>query len=171
MNVLITKQGRTDFELNLNKFNTIRLNRLTMYYNFYNVPNDTNVSGTQLASGYYDGKKLNDTFSPTIDEVKQTTDLNIPGISKNGFDYLDPLTFYLYVDEVDRNYNFFDGRRSTLMCTIPVTAKEWGEIITFEPRNCVKKTSGVERSMYVEIRDKHGKLYPGDFEAEFTLEN
>jgi hypothetical protein len=105
----------------------------------------------------------------SIDQITQKVNKVIPGITKNQFGYIDPLNFYMYVDEIDPNNNYYNGEKSTLMAIIPVTAKEFGDIIYYEPRNLTKITSGVSNSMYITIKDNNGEKYVGDFIADFTL--
>ena len=57
--------------------------------------------------------------------------------------HLSPLSLYVYLDELDREYNLFNGSPSNLLAIIPLkNSPKFGDIVNIEERSCFKKLAG-----------------------------
>lgn len=58
--------------------------------------------------------------------------------------HLTPLNLYVYLDELDRDYNLFNGSPSNLLAIIPLkNSPKFGDIVSLEPNSCFKKLAGI----------------------------
>lgn len=73
--------------------------------------------------------------------------------------HLTPLSLYVYLDELDRDYNLFNGSPSNLLAIIPLkNSPKFGDIVNLEPNSCFKKLAGTNiNRLKFTIKDEEGQ--------------
>ena len=73
--------------------------------------------------------------------------------------HLTPLNLYVYLDELDRDYNLFNGSPSNLLTIIPLrNSPKFGDIVNLEPNSCFKKLAGTNMNrLSFTIKDADGQ--------------
>lgn len=162
--------------------NYVRLNYITLYKNMYNMtepwksidPADRSKFVTHPA-GYYTYEKLQELIPDfNFDETTlktETKGAQLGKVIENGYLYLSPLCLYLYLDCIDTSVNFLNGKRSTLLTSIPIGNTDVGEIFTYQPSsdNFKKLYSGDINHIRLIIKDENDKPFSGRFTAELLF--
>lgn len=73
--------------------------------------------------------------------------------------HLTPLSIYVYLDQLDREYNLYNGSPSNLLCIIPLKGSmRFGDIVSLEPRSSFKKLSGITTNRFnFTVKDSDGQ--------------
>jgi len=70
---------------------------------------------------------------------------------------LTPLNLYVYLDELDREYNLYNGSPSNLLCVLPLKNPMFGDIINIEPRSSFKRLTVLDVNRFkITIKDGDG---------------
>ena len=71
---------------------------------------------------------------------------------------LTPLSLHVYLDELDRDCNLYNGNPSNLLCIIPLTnAPKFGDVISIEPKSSFKRLAGYNINRFkFTIKDSAG---------------
>lgn len=183
VSLTINKQGRIDFDYPMKASSNITLDCITLYFNVYNVNEETRVTSDdqtdRFKAGYFDSDTLKEKLGDNleIDEITQKAKLNTAkvegGVVKlldKNFLYITPLVLYVYVDEINSDQNLLNGQRSKLLAMIPVGNKDFGDIIEYKAKRTKNiSTDGKLNSVNFYIKDQNGNDYQGKFVAELTL--
>ena len=85
-----------------------------------------------------------------------------------------PTTYFIYCDLIDRNYNFFNNKRSDLLAKIDVRGKAYEKVrYDASPQQPIRdcSTSSHVNSITLSVRDQDGELFDfKDMPLEFELE-
>lgn len=84
---------------------------------------------------------------------------------------LTPLSLYVYLDELDRDYNLLNGSPSNLLCIVPLKGSlQHGDIISFDLPDNFKKLAGTNINKFnFSIKDHEGNNIESDVNLELEL--
>ena len=85
-----------------------------------------------------------------------------------------PAAYFIHCDLIDRNYNFFNNKKSDLLAKIDVKGKAYEKVrYDASPQQPIRdcSTSSHVKSINISVRDENGDLfYFNDMPLEFELE-
>lgn len=115
------------------------------------------ITGTESKNVEIPGQLL---YLLGITSEKTETKILPPNESKENLrlPQLSPLSLYVYLDELDREYNLYNGKPSSLLCIIPLHSNpKFGDVVNIEPNSSFKRLAGLSINRFkFTIKDDNG---------------